>query len=956
MPALRRAFGLVVFFLLVVSSGCTSDSVPAGQCRYNADCDSPQVCVGTYCRAACLNDNDCPDNGLCARGLGGVYFCSARSAPRPCLYSSDCPATTFCTRDGICQARCRGDYDCQVISPYSSCVEGNCQLVCPPFFADCDSDVRNGCEADTRISASHCGRCANACTGTAGAAGTCRVGACVVTCSAGFADCDGDAANGCEADLSQSDHCGACATRCTGERGLCLVAMDPGTAARSYSCQPSCPAGTTTCGTRCTDLQSDPASCGRCDAACPIGVGANATCDAGRCGLRCTEPTAQGDCDGMAANGCEVELQRNATHCGVCGNACPARAHATPACSSGVCQIVCETGWGNCDGDAVNGCETDLATTGAHCGMCGSACAPRLNGSSVCVAGACVGSCAPGFGDCDGDTSNGCETNTASGNVTHCGSCTGPTAVCPTPPIGATALCMASTCMISSLMCPSDRRDCNGMVTDGCETNTNTTATACGGCGMACSTNHVSPTCTGGACTGTCATGFADCDGNRRTNGCELPVSADVNNCGACGNVCPARANATTNCAARACGFTCNAGFGNCDGVATNGCEVNLNTTASRCGGCGIACASDEVCEAGLCGLAQTCTFRWRRSSSINSNFKLFASDTTAVTAGFLESGAGVATEAMRATDGTIAWTSAGVGAFGGGAHNGTVVLQNSGGGGSGLGVYDLATGTPGATFSYGFGTTGWAGAASPMRSPSGEILVSFGTSSTPTWRATAGSTMLSGTGPAMLLFRHSSTGAYLGYQQVTTTHEQLVPMPLADGRWSFAVPATTSAHQFGTHTAPVGVSELVTINADLSFDRATPISGAIQAQAVVPGTNLRAVISDATRVYNDSGVVWTRTDCVGSFVGASSTTVIVAGSPAATFCGRRLAASTSRVAIAVLNATTGATISVSWFTAAGVGYMATSSDGDVYFALPSATPVCGVAGDTSTPISILAR
>ena len=84
MPALRRAFGLVVFFLLVVSSGCTSDSVPAGQCRYNADCDSPQVCVGTYCRAACLNDNDCPDNGLCARGLGGVYFCSARSAPRPC--------------------------------------------------------------------------------------------------------------------------------------------------------------------------------------------------------------------------------------------------------------------------------------------------------------------------------------------------------------------------------------------------------------------------------------------------------------------------------------------------------------------------------------------------------------------------------------------------------------------------------------------------------------------------------------------------------------------------------------------------------------------------------------------------------------------------------------------------------------------------------------------------------
>ncbi len=276
MSPLTRAFGLVVSVLLAALSGCTSDNVPAGQCRYDSDCDSPQVCVGTFCRAACATDRDCPDNGICARSLGGVQICAARDAPRPCLYSSDCPATTFCTRDGICQSRCRGDYDCQVINPFNSCVEGSCQLVCPANFADCDGDVRNGCEVDTRTSAQHCGRCANACSGADGAPGVCRAGACVAPCATGFADCDGAAANGCEADLSQSDHCGSCATRCSGERALCLAVADPGTGARTYSCQASCPEGTTTCGTRCSDLQSDPAHCGGCDRACPSGAGATA--------------------------------------------------------------------------------------------------------------------------------------------------------------------------------------------------------------------------------------------------------------------------------------------------------------------------------------------------------------------------------------------------------------------------------------------------------------------------------------------------------------------------------------------------------------------------------------------------------------------------------------------------------------------------------------------------------
>lgn len=43
----------------------------------------------------------------------------------------------------------------------------------------------------------------------------------------------------------------------------------------------------------------------------------------------------------------------------------------------------------------------------------------------------------------------------------------------------------------------------------------------CGGCAIACSTNHIAPTCTAGACDGVCAAGYSDCDGDKRTNGCE---------------------------------------------------------------------------------------------------------------------------------------------------------------------------------------------------------------------------------------------------------------------------------------------------------------------------------------------------------------------------------------------------------------------------------------------------
>ena len=930
------------------------------------------------------------------------------------------------------------------------CSAGACRVSCPAGQALCGDRC-----VSTDTDRANCGACGVACgAGELCAAGHCGIdcGPTLALCSAPSSDAgvDGGGARFCADTRFDRANCGACGNAC-GAGEVCTAGV----------CAPTCGAGQVQCGSTCANPLTDNANCGGCGVTCASGT----LCAGGACVTTCAAGTTP--CVTAGVTTCH-DLQTDASHCGACGGAC-ALANGVAGCRAGGCFLVaCNTGFANCDGNDANGCETDTSVTVTSCGVCGNTC-QFANAGATCAAGRCVlGACNAGFANCNGSAVDGCEINTASGDITHCGACSGPAATCPTPPVGATAVCTASTCTLSSLMCPSDRRDCNGVSADGCEatiltdvnncggcgtrcpstggtascvggvcniacasglgncdgnvangcetnttasashcgacstvcaiasatascvssvcgiatcnagygncdglasngceTDTNATATACGGCGMACSTNNISRACAGGACTGVCAAGFADCDANTRSNGCETPTSADLNNCGACGNVCPARANASLSCAAGACGFTCTAGFANCDGTAANGCERNTNTDASNCGGCGLACGAGEVCEAGVCALTENCTFRWRVPTAVYSNFKLFASDTTAVAAGFVSSGGGVTTDAYREVDGTSAWSNAGAGAFGGGANGRTVVLQNSGGGGTGFGVYDLPNGTAGTVFSHSYGTYGWASAASPSPNASGDILVS--TSATPlsiatvtpvaSWIATVGGMTLTGPGPATILFRHNAAGAFLGYTQIANAAEALAPMPLADGRWSFAVQTTAAVHQFGTHTVPAGVSELVTINANLSFDRAATVPGTIRAQAVVPGTNLRVVSSDATRAYNDSGVAWTRSDCVGAFLGASATSVIVAtNTAAATFCGRRLAGSASRVVIAVLNASTGATQSVSWFPSTGAGSMATSADGDIYFALPSANTVCGTAGDPSRPLSILAR
>lgn len=202
MKTVLRTSLVALVALVGLMHGCLAPG--AFPCRSDAEC----VKGGT--QGKCIRSSCAFADASCAAGIR--WDPTAQSQAGECLCIPDpCPSPDHAIA-GCVKSTCR----------IASCVAG---------YLDCDERYDNGCEAngtnsDMQLDSAinHCGACGARCPLPAHAISTsCQASVCKVTlCASFFADCDGQYENGCEASLADSDgqidseidHCGACGTRC----------------------------------------------------------------------------------------------------------------------------------------------------------------------------------------------------------------------------------------------------------------------------------------------------------------------------------------------------------------------------------------------------------------------------------------------------------------------------------------------------------------------------------------------------------------------------------------------------------------------------------------------------------------------------------------------------------------------------------------------------------------------
>ena len=404
-----------------------------------------------------------------------------------------------------------------------------------------------------------------------------------------------------DAGLMDRQTCDVCESDGDCEVGLYCVISAVGSA---QTCLPGCVADEAACprGFECEDIQRDltptVAVCVPQDAVC------------------CVDEDGDGYGVGMDCNGSDCVDDNDRSHAGAeeacngldddCDSIvdegefealCPPAANVSQtACVEGTCELIsCDMGFGDCNLDIADGCELPLNTL-TDCASCGAVCSVP-NATTNCDALMCeLSTCDEGFADCDAAPENGCETSLRT--PTDCGSCGD---VCELP--NATATCTEGICAVER--CDEGFGNCDGLAENGCETSL-LSIEHCSGCNQSCARVNGVASCESGACTLTaCNSGFGNCDGVD-ANGCEVSLNTELN-CLACGVSCELD-NAQAACEAGGCSVqSCNPGWGNCDAVDLNGCERSLDSLVD-CGGCGNVCDRSNAinrCVNGQCELAQ---------------------------------------------------------------------------------------------------------------------------------------------------------------------------------------------------------------------------------------------------------------------------------------------------------------------------------------------------------------
>lgn len=336
-------------------------------------------------------------------------------------------------------------------------------------------------------------------------------------------------------------------------------------------------------------------------------------------GTVCPLPYATCLTPGKPAYTCGTDLMRDPQNCGACGNECGAypRLHMVSRCVNGGCELECfnpnpqfPTDWRDCNDVVDDGCEVDVLVSAEHCGSCGNACPAGQSchdGKCGCPAG--KRECPWLFGrticvDLDTDDNNcgGCGRRCNPNGDADAGACS------PRPP-STTYGCLGGTC--GHLKCEGRTVDCDGdlgtlgCASNGCEVGIVADRDNCGGCGIKCKDGEecLDPKGTGLACVVPCdATGATFCP-----DGKCMDLLNDVDACGRCGNVCPhGGANQMRACKKGLCTLECAPGFADCNSDQSDGCETNLSSHPNHCGGCGNECnvAAGQPCVEGKCLMA----------------------------------------------------------------------------------------------------------------------------------------------------------------------------------------------------------------------------------------------------------------------------------------------------------------------------------------------------------------
>lgn len=421
----------------------------AGSACTNGVCVLAGCPVGqTLCGSACVNTNgnDSTNCGACGLVCPGGQTCNG----------GKCLATACAPNCGI-GAKCAINSDCSSLE----CNGGVCAA------ATCSDMIKDGSETDVDCGGGACPSCAlgKACSqGTDCQSGNCTNGVCAsaalsplgATCSSNLTCGSGHCTSGvcCNtACIASGNPCQAASCNSQGAAGTCTTSNLPaGTACGSGQtcdgngvCQTTCAAGTTLCGGKCVNEQTDTTNCGACGIACPAG---NA-CINSVCTLSC--PAGTTNCAGVCVN-----TSTSTSNCGVCGTVC-ATFNDVAACTNGACGVAsCNSGFADCDNNPNDGCEVNTTFDLNNCGGCGV----RCTSGSTCSKGAC-------------QPPPACTSNCGLG------------VACTTD-----ANCASNACDALSLVCVSNQ--CADHRQDGSETDVDCGGNSCASCatGKKCSINN----------------------------------------------------------------------------------------------------------------------------------------------------------------------------------------------------------------------------------------------------------------------------------------------------------------------------------------------------------------------------------------------------------------------------------------------------------------------------------